>query len=167
MAIRKIVEEGKDNILRKHARKVAKFDKRLATLLDDMADTMYEADGVGLAAPQVGILKRCCVIDVGEGLIELVNPEILWTEGEVVDAEGCLSVPGRRCTVARPEKVRVHAQDRKGGHIEVEGDGLLARALCHEIDHLDGVLYIDKMIEDVTEKMKKEEEESAEAAPEE
>ena len=161
MAIRKIVEMGKDDILRKHARRVDKFDKRLAVLLDDMADTMYEADGVGLAAPQVGILKRCVVIDVGEGLIELVNPEILTAEGEVVDVEGCLSVPGRRCTVARPEKVRVHAQDRNGEHIEVEGEGLLAVCLCHELDHLDGVLYVDKMIEDVTDKI--EEETEAEA----
>ena len=161
MAIRKIVEMGTDDILRKHARRVDKFDKRLSVLLDDMADTMYEADGVGLAAPQVGILKRCVVIDVGEGLIELVNPEFLWAEGEVVDVEGCLSVPGRRCTVARPEKVRVHAQDRKGRHIEVEGEGLLARCLCHELDHLDGVLYVDKMIEDVTDKLEQEEEEGA------
>lgn len=156
MAIRKIVEMGKDDILRKHARRVDKFDKRLAVLLDDMADTMYEADGVGLAAPQVGILKRCVVIDVGEGLIELVNPEILSAEGEVVDVEGCLSVPGRRATVARPEKVRVHAQDRKGKHIEIEGEGLLARCLCHELDHLDGVLYVDKMIEDVTDRIEEE-----------
>ena len=161
MAIRKIIEMGKDEILRKHSRKVTKFDHRLGVLLDDMADTMYEADGVGLAAPQVGILKRCVVIDVGEGLIELVNPEILTAEGEVVDVEGCLSVPGRRATVARPEKVRVHAQDRKGKHIEIEGEGLLARCLCHELDHLDGVLYVDKMIEDVTDKI--EEETEAEA----
>ena len=161
MAIRKIVEMGKDDILRKHARRVDKFDKRLAVLLDDMADTMYEADGVGLAAPQVGILKRCVVIDVGEGLIELVNPEILTAEGEVVDVEGCLSVPGRRATVARPEKVRVHAQDRRGKHIEIEGEGLLARCLCHELDHLEGVRYVDKMIEDVTDKI--EEEAEAEA----
>ena len=156
MAIRKIVEMGKDDILRKHARKVEKFDKRLGVLLDDMADTMYEADGVGLAAPQVGVLKRCVVIDVGEGLIELVNPEVLVAEGEVVDVEGCLSVPGRRATVARPEKVRVHAQDRDGNHIELEGEGLLARCLCHEIDHLDGVLYVDKMIEDVTDRVEAE-----------
>ena len=161
MAIRKIVEMGTDDILRKRARRVDKFDRRLGQLLNDMADTMLEADGVGLAAPQVGILKRCCVIDVGEGLIELVNPEILSAEGEVVDVEGCLSVPGRRATVARPEKVRVHAQDRKGKHIEIEGEGLLARCLCHEIDHLDGVLYVDKMIEDVTDKI--EEETEAEA----
>ena len=156
MAIRKIVEMGKDDILRKRARRVDKFDRRLHQLLDDMADTMLEADGVGLAAPQVGILKRCCVIDVGEGLIELVNPEILWAEGEVVDVEGCLSVPGRRCTVARPEKVRVRAQDRKGKPFEIEGEGLLARCLCHELDHLDGVLYVDKMIEDVTDKLEEE-----------
>ena len=156
MAIRNIVEMGKDDILRKHSRKVTKFDRRLAVLLDDMAATMYEADGVGLAAPQVGILKRAVVIDVGEGLIELVNPEITWTEGEVVSTEGCLSVPGRRGTVARPEKVRVSAQDRKGNPIEVEGEGLLAVCLCHELDHLDGVLYVDKMIEDVTDKVEQE-----------
>ncbi len=165
MAIRKIVEMGTDDILRKHARRVDKFDRRLHQLLDDMADTMVEADGVGLAAPQVGILKRCCVIDVGDGLIELVNPEIVWIEGEVVDVEGCLSVPGRRATVARPEKVRVRAQDRKGKPIEIEGEGLLARCLCHEIDHLDGVLYVDKMIEDVTDKLE-EEGEAAEALSE-
>ena len=156
MAIRNIIEMGKDDILRKHSRKVTKFDHRLGVLLDDMADTMYEADGVGLAAPQVGILKRCVVIDVGEGLIELVNPEILWSEGEAISTEGCLSVPGRRGTVKRPEKVRVHAQDRKGKHIEVEGEGLLAVCLCHELDHLDGVLYVDKMIEDVTDKIQEE-----------
>ena len=164
MAIRKIVEMGKDDILRKHSRKVEKFDRRLGVLLDDMADTMYEADGVGLAAPQVGVLKRCVVIDVGDGLIELVNPEILWSEGEVVGPEGCLSVPGRRGTVARPEKVRVHAQDRKGNHIELEGEGLLAVCLCHELDHLDGVLYVDKMIEDVTEQMQQQQ--AGEAAEE-
>lgn len=156
MAIRKIVEMGKDDILRKHSRKVVKFDHRLGVLLDDMADTMYEADGVGLAAPQVGVLKRAVVIDVGEGLIELVNPQIVWQEGEVVGAEGCLSVPGRRGTVARPQKVRVTAQDRKGNAIEVEGEGILAVCLCHEIDHLDGILYVDKMIEDVTDKLQEE-----------
>ena len=161
MAIRSIRIIDQDDVLRKHARKVEKFDERLHTLLDDMAETMAAGNGVGLAAPQVGVLKRCCVIDVGEGLIELVNPEILWTEGEVVDVEGCLSVPGRRCTVARPEKVRVRAQDRKGKPFEIEGEGLLARCLCHELDHLDGVLYVDKMIEDVTDKI--EEETEAEA----
>ena len=158
MAIRKIVEMGKDDILRKHARQVVKFDRRLGMLLDDMAETMYEADGVGLAAPQVGVLKRAVVIDIGEGLIELVNPRIASSEGEVVSTEGCLSVPGRRGTVARPEKVKVRAQDRKGNPIEVDGEGLLAVCLCHELDHLDGVLYVDKMIEDVTDKVQEEEE---------
>jgi len=150
MAIRKIVKLGEDEVLRKRSRKVDKFDKRLEQLLDDMADTMYEADGAGLAAPQVGILKRCVVIDVGEGLIELVNPEILSAEGTQMCIEGCLSVPGRRGRVERPEKVIVHAQDRKGRHIELEGDGFLANAICHELDHLDGIVYVDKMLEDVT-----------------
>ena len=154
MAIRKIVEMGTDDILRKRARRVDKFDRRLGQLLDDMADTMLEADGVGLAAPQVGTLKRVVVIDVGEGIIELVNPEIVSQEGEAISTEGCLSVPGRRGTVARPEKVRVSAQDRKGNPIEVEGEGLLAVCLCHELDHLDGILYVDKMIEDATEEMR-------------
>ena len=160
MAIRKIVKLGEDDVLRKHARRVDKFDKRLATLLDDMADTLYEADGAGLAAPQVGILKRAVVIDVGEGLIELVNPEILSSEGEQMCIEGCLSVPGRRGRVLRPEKVVVHAQDRRGKHIELEGEGFLANAICHELDHLDGVLYVDKMIEDVTDKYQSEEDEA-------
>ena len=154
MAIRKIVEMGTDDILRKRARRVDKFDRRLHQLLDDMADTMLEADGVGLAAPQVGILKRCCVIDVGEGLIELVNPEIVSREGEVTVIEGCLSVPDRAGKVVRPEKVKVKAQDRNGEPIEVEGEGILAVCLCHELDHLDGILYVDKMIEDATEEMR-------------
>ena len=162
MAIRKIIELGTDDVLRKHARKVAKFDRRLGILLDDMADTMYEADGVGLAAPQVGILKRVVVIDVGDGLLELVNPEITSSEGEVVGVEGCLSVPGRRGTVARPEKVRVAYEDRRGRALEIEGEGLLAVCLCHEIDHLDGVMYVDRMIEDVTDQMEDEEEEETE-----
>ena len=157
MAKRKIVILGEDDVLRKRARQVERFDDRLCMLLNDMAETMYAANGAGLAAPQVGILKRVVTIDVGEGLIELVNPEILWSEGETIGAEGCLSVPGRRGTVKRPEKVRVHAQDRKGNHIEVEGEGLLARCLCHEIDHLDGIVYVDKMIEDVTDQMEQEE----------
>ena len=154
MAIRKIVEMGTDDILRKRARRVDKFDRRLHQLLEDMADTMLEADGVGLAAPQVGILKRCCVIDVGEGLIELVNPEIVSREGEVTVIEGCLSVPDRAGKVVRPEKVKVRAQDRNGEPIEVEGEGILAVCLCHELDHLDGILYVDKMIEDATEEMR-------------
>ena len=150
MAIRKIVKLGEDDVLRKRARKVEKFDKRLHVLLDDMADTMYEADGAGLAAPQVGILKRVVVIDVGEGLIELVNPEIIASEGTQMCIEGCLSVPGKRGRVERPALVRVHAQDRDGNHIELEGEEFLANALCHELDHLDGIVYVDKMLEDVT-----------------
>ncbi len=150
MAIRRIMVLGEDDVLRKHARRVDKFDKRLRTLLDDMADTMYKADGVGLAAPQVGVLRRAVVIDVGDGLIELVNPQIVASEGAVVGAEGCLSVPGRRGTVERPERVTVTAQNRDGRAMQLEAEGLLAVAMCHEIDHLDGVLYVDKMIEDVT-----------------
>ncbi len=153
MAKRKIVLLGEDDVLRKHSRRVEKFDKRLRTLLTDMAETMVDADGVGLAAPQVGVLKRCVVIDTGDGLIELVNPEIIATEGSVVGAEGCLSIPGRRCTVERPEKVTVIAQNRNGESIRLEAEGLLAVAICHEVDHLDGILYIDKMIEDVTDQM--------------
>lgn len=156
MAIRKIVKLGEDDVLRKHARKVDKFDRRLHVLLDDMADTMYEADGVGLAAPQVGILKRAVVVDVGEGLIELVNPEIIAAEGSQMCVEGCLSVPGKRGRVERPAKVRVHAQDRNGRHIELEGEEFLANALCHEIDHLDGIVYVDKMLEDVTDQYEEE-----------
>ncbi len=163
VAIRKIVKVGEDDVLRKHARRVDKFDKRLWTLLDDMAETMYDADGAGLAAPQVGVLKRAVVIDVGDGLIELVNPEIIWQEGSAIHAEGCLSVPGRRGTVERPAKVRVRAQDRMGSEIELEGDSeYLAMAVCHELDHLDGIIYTDKMIEDVTDKMNEDEEEEAE-----
>lgn len=156
MATRKILETGKEEMLRKHSRPVEKFDKRLWTLLDDMADTMYQADGAGLAAVQVGVLKRCVVIDVGEGLIELVNPRIVKSEGEMINAEGCLSVPGRRGTVKRPERVVVEGFDRKGNAVTIEGEGFLSMALCHEIDHLDGILYTDKMIEDVTDQFEEE-----------
>ena len=149
MAIRKSVVLGEDEVLRKRSRRVDKFDKRLRVLLDDMAATMYKADGVGLAAPQVGILKRVVTIDVGDGLIELVNPEIIETEGSVVGVEGCLSVPGKRGKVERPERVVVTARNRDGKEIQLEADGLLAVCLCHELDHLDGVVYVDKMIEEV------------------
>ena len=151
------MEIDKDDILRKHARPVTKFDDRLAALLTDMAETMRAGDGLGLAAPQVGVLKRCCVIDMGEaqGLIELVNPEIAAAEGEVTVIEGCLSVPGRAGRMVRPEKVTVKAQDRFGNPMELHGEGMLAVCMCHEIDHLDGVLYVDKMIEDATEEMRR------------
>ena len=144
--VRKILELG-DEALRKTCKPMPKFDLRLWLLLRDMADTMYKAEGVGLAAPQVGILRRVVVIDVGDdhGLIELVNPQIIATEGEQAGSEGCLSVPGRRGYVVRPNKVTVRAQDRKGKWFEITGEGLLARALCHEIDHLDGIIYVDKM----------------------
>ena len=144
--VRKILKLG-DEALRKTCKPMQKFDLRLWLLLRDMADTMYKAEGVGLAAPQVGILRRVVVIDVGDdnGLIELVNPEIIAVEGEQAGSEGCLSLPGRRGYVVRPNKVTVRARDRKGKTFEITGEGLLARAFCHEIDHLDGVLYIDKM----------------------
>lgn len=154
MAKRKIAILGEDDVLRKHARPVVKFDARLHELLDDMAETMYAANGAGLAAPQVNVLKRAVVIDVGEGLIELVNPEIVEAEGSRIGVEGCLYVPGRSGTVERPERVKVRAADRNGGPVELVGQGMLAVALCHEIDHLDGVVYVDKMIEDVSDRYK-------------
>ena len=131
--------------LRTKCRPIAKFDARLSLILRDMADTMYEANGVGLAASQVGILRRLVVIDVGEGLIELVNPEIIASEGEAGMVEGCLSVPGRRGFVTRSEKLTLRAQDKTGKFFELPAEGLLARAIQHEIDHLDGVLYVDRM----------------------
>lgn len=143
MAIRNIVKNG-DDVLRKVCRSQLTFDERLWTILDDMRDTMYDADGVGLAAPQVGILRRYCVIDVGEGIIELINPVIESTEGVQEDNEGCLSFPGEFGIVSRPMKVTVHAQDRNGNNFTITGEGLLARALCHEIDHLDGVVFKDR-----------------------
>lgn len=158
MAIRKIVVLGEDEVLRGKARRVDKFDRHLRVLLEDMADTMYEADGVGLAAPQVGIRKRVVVIDVGDGLFELINPEIVESSGAVIGVEGCLSVPGKRGTVERPEKVVVVAQDRKGREFEIEAEGLMAVCLCHEIDHLDGIVYVDKMIEEVDEDYEEDEE---------
>ncbi len=148
--IRKIMKLGDEN-LRKICKPMPKFDLRLWLLLRDMKETMYKAEGVGLAAPQVGILRRVVVIDVGDGLVELVNPEIIHTEGENGGAEGCLSIPGRQGYVVRPKKVTVRAQDRNGKFFEVTGEDLFARALCHEIDHLDGILYIDKMDHEITE----------------
>lgn len=143
MAIRNIVKIG-DDILRKVCRTQLNFDDRLHTILDDMAETMYKAEGVGLAAPQIGILRRYCVVDVGDGLLELINPVILETDGEQVGDEGCLSIPGEYGMVKRPEKITVRAQDRNGNTFTVTVEGFKARACCHEIDHLDGVLYIDK-----------------------
>ena len=146
MAIRNIRKLG-DDILRKKCRNVEKIDDRILTLLDDMADTMNEANGVGLAAPQVGILKRVVVIDVGDGLIELINPVIIDKTGSATELEGCLSVPGKWGTVTRPQKVTVRALDRNGNEFEITGDGMLAKAFCHEIDHLDGIVFVDKVKE--------------------
>ena len=144
MAIRKIITIG-DAKLRKESKTVTKFNSRLQTLLDDMVDTMRENNGAGLAAPQVGILKRCCVVEVEDQVYQLVNPEIIAREGEQEGPEGCLSVPGRMGYVKRPQKVTVRAQNAKGEVFEVTGEDLMARAFCHEIDHLNGVLYVDVM----------------------
>lgn len=144
MAIRNIVTLG-DDVLRKVCRTQLTFDSKLHTILDDMKETMYKAEGVGLAAPQIGILRRFCVIDVGDGIIELINPVITETVGKQTGNEGCLSLPGRSAAVTRPMKVTVRAQNRFGENFTITGEGLLARALCHEIDHLDGILYIDKV----------------------
>ncbi|MGN0453208.1 MAG: peptide deformylase [Ruminococcus sp.] len=145
MAIRNIVKEG-DDVLRKKARPVTEFNQRLHSLLDDMAETMYQDNGVGLAANQVGVLRRVVVIDVGEGLIELVNPVITEKSGKQEAVEGCLSCPGEYGITKRPMKVKVVAQDRFGHEHTYEGTELLARAFCHEIDHLDGILYKDNVI---------------------
>ncbi len=142
MAIRNIVLLG-DDILRKRSREVDKFDKRLHQLLDDMAETMYKQNGAGLAAVQIGILKRVITIDTGQGLIELVNPVILETSGMQNGPEGCLSIPEKFVDIKRPYKVKVRAFDRHGKPFTLEGTELLARAFCHEIDHLDGKLFID------------------------
>ena len=142
MAIR-IIRESEDEILRKKCKPIKVFDEKLHTLLDDMAETMRAHNGVGLAAPQVGMLKRAVVIDIGDGIVELINPEIIETSGEQTGSEGCLSVPGKAGDVTRPNFVKVRAFDRNGNEYEVEGEELMARALCHELDHLDGILYTD------------------------
>jgi len=146
MAIRNIVKLG-DDILTKKCRTVEKFDDRLSDLIDDMIETLYEANGAGLAAPQVGILKRIAVIDIGDGVYELVNPEIIFTDGSQTGSEGCLSNPGKYGVVTRPNIVRVRAQDRHGEWHEYTGEGLLARAFCHETDHLDGHMFMEKVTE--------------------
>ena len=152
MAIREIRTMG-DEVLTKVCKEVKMMTPRTAILIEDMLDTMYEAQGVGLAAPQVGVLRRIVVIDVGEGPIILINPEILETSGEQTGDEGCLSVPGKAGCVTRPDYVKVKALDENMEDVVYEGEGLLARAFCHEIDHLDGHLYVEKVegeIHDVT-----------------
>ena len=151
MAKLKIVKYG-DETLRKVCRPVEKITPRIITLLDDMLETMRAADGVGLAAPQVGVLRRIAIVEVEEGEVyELINPRIVAFAGEQQDQEGCLSVPGRWGITKRPMHVTVRAYNRMGEEFEVSGSGLLARAFCHEIDHLDGKLFIDEMIEEIKE----------------
>ncbi len=146
MAIRTIRTYG-DDILRKKSRVVDEINPRILLLVKDMKETMYKSKGVGLAAPQVGILKRIVVIDVGNGPMAIINPEIVEMQGSQVSDEGCLSIPGVQKNVDRPETVKVKALSENGEEIIIDGEGLLARALCHEIDHLDGILFIDKAIE--------------------
>lgn len=143
MAILNIVKEG-DSVLRGKCREVTEITPRIITLLDDMAETLHEADGCGLAAPQVGVRRRIAIVEVEEGdLVELINPVIIEKSGHQEELEGCLSVPGKWGYTNRPMKVKVKALDRNGNEMIVEGTGLKARALCHEIDHLDGILFID------------------------
>ena len=145
MAIR-IIRTDEDPLLRKRSRKVSDINERISVLLDDMKETMEAAEGIGLAAPQVGVLKRVIITDVGEGVIEYVNPEILESSGEECAVEGCLSIPETSGRVIRPKMVRVRAQNRDGDIFELIAEDLLARAICHEIDHLNGVLFTDIML---------------------
>ena len=150
MGLRKILTD-KDPALHKVCRPVEKFDWRLHKLLDDMRDTLIDSNGVGLAAPQVGILRRVVLVDTGEEILELVNPVMLETSGEQIGAEGCLSVPGKYGLVKRPMFATVRAQDRDGEWYEVEGEELIARCFCHELDHLDGIVYTQVMERFLTE----------------
>lgn len=151
MALRTIRTVG-DDILRKKSRAVETVDEKILTLLKDMAETMYNTGmGAGLAAPQIGILKRLVVIDMGDGLIKLVNPEIIETSGNQEVTEGCLSIPGQWGKLMRPERVKVKTLNEKGEEVLIEGEGDLAKCLCHEIDHLDGILFIDKVTEFIEE----------------
>ena len=150
MGLRKILTD-KDPALHKVCRPVEKFDGRLHKLLDDMKETLFDANGVGLAAPQVGILRRVVLVDTGDEVLELINPSLLETSGEQVGAEGCLSVPGKYGLVKRPNYAKVRAQDRNGNWFEAEGEELIARCFCHELDHLDGILYTEVMERFLTE----------------
>ena len=156
MAIRKILTVDED-VLHKVCKPVENFDQKLHTLLDDMRQTLIDSEGVGLAAPQVGILRRVVLVDNGEEILELINPTILETDGEQEGAEGCLSVPGRYGWVKRPYYAKVRAQDRNGNWFEVDGEELTARCFCHELAHLDGIIYTEKMDRDVTDELMGEE----------
>ena len=144
MALRKILTD-KDPALHKVCKPVEVFDNKLHKLLEDMRETLIDSNGVGLAAPQVGILRRVVLVDTGEEILELINPEMLETDGEQVGAEGCLSVPGKYGLVKRPYWAKVRAQDRNGDWYEAEGEELIARCFCHELDHLDGIVYTEVM----------------------
>lgn len=148
MALRRI-RTGSDPVLRKICKPVGEINQSVRTLIDDMADTMYNAEGVGLAAPQVGVLRRVVVIDVGEGLVELINPQIVESNGTQLGPEGCLSIPGASANVERPSYVKVKALNKKGEEIIIVGKDFMARAICHELDHLDGILYIDKAVSQI------------------
>ena len=150
MGLRKILTD-KEPALHKVCKPVVNFDRKLHKLLDDMAETLEEANGVGLAAPQVGILRRVVIVDTGEGILELINPELIRTDGEQEGAEGCLSVPGKYGLVKRPYYAKVRAQDRNGQWFEAEGEELIGRCFCHELDHLDGILYTQVMERFLTE----------------
>ncbi len=150
MGIRKILTD-EESALHKVCKPVTNFDQKLHKLLDDMAETLAEANGVGLAAPQVGILRRVVIVDTGEEILELVNPTLLETDGEQEGAEGCLSVPGKYGLVKRPYYAKVRAQDRDGEWFEAEGEELIARCFCHELDHLDGIIYTEVMDRFLTE----------------
>ena len=150
MGLRKILTD-KDPALHKVCKPVEQFDRKLHKLLDDMAETLAEANGVGLAAPQVGILRRVVIVDTGEEILELVNPELVETDGEQVGPEGCLSVPGKYGLVKRPYYAKVRAQDRNGNWYEAKGEELIGRCFCHELDHLDGIVYTEVMERFLTE----------------
>ncbi|MCP1102738.1 peptide deformylase [Aequitasia blattaphilus] len=143
----RIIRELGEPVLNKAAKPVKEITPRVKELIEDMLDTMYEAHGVGLAAPQVGILKQIVVIDIGEGPLILINPEVIETEGEQTGEEGCLSVPGKYGIVTRPQKVKVRAYNEKMEEFEIEGEDLLARAFCHELDHLSGKMYVDMVLD--------------------
>ena len=144
MGLRKILTDA-EPALHKVCKPVEQFDKKLHKLLDDMTETLIDSGGVGLAAPQIGILRRVVLVDTGEGILELINPTMLTTDGEQVGPEGCLSVPGKYGLVKRPYYAKVRAQDRDGNWYEAEGEELIARCFCHELDHLDGIIYTEVM----------------------
>jgi len=146
MAIREIRTDS-DPILRKVARKIDKITPRINMLIDDMLETMYQADGIGLAAPQVGVLRRVIIVDIDDKPLVFINPKVVWKEGKEYNLEGCLSLPGKTGEVERPLKIKVEYTNRKGNRTMIEAEGLLVRVICHEIDHLNGVLFTDRIVD--------------------